>query len=207
MTETTYQPAYRAKRSPLKIFLIVALVFFLLALVAGAAWWWWSTRPIDPVVLDKSELQTVEKKIQTAQAEPGTPEYQPGAKSIVFTEHELNGLLNHNTNLGDQVKIELATGAVHARIRTKIPADFPVMGGKKVNAKARFIVETEAGKPAIILDDLTVWGISLPNDWLAGMKGQNLLGTISGNSSENGFTRGIKDIAIKNGELRIELNE
>lgn len=207
MTKTTYQSDFRAKRNPLKIFLIAVLVLFLVALTAGAAWWWWSTRDIDPVVLSEPELVVASNKFEVVQAEPGTPEYQAGAKTIIFTEHELNGLLNHNTSLGDKLKIELATDAIHARIRAELPNDFPVMGGKKVNAKARFTVNTEAGNPAIILDDLTVWGVSLPNDWLASMKGQNLLGTISGDMSDNALARGIKDISIKNGELHIELNE
>lgn len=208
MTESTYQStAYQSKRSSLKIFLIIALVFIFVAVTAGAAFWWWSNRPIKPVVLDSAELQTIAKKIEIAQAEPGTPAYVPGEKSIKLTERELNGLLNRNTNMGEQVKIELAQDEIHARIRTEIDKDFPFIGGKTLKAKARFTVKTEDRKPSIVLEDFTVWGISLPNDWLANLKGQNLLGTIGGDMTDNAFARGIKEISIKSGELNIELNE
>ncbi|MGE9266997.1 MAG: hypothetical protein ACQKBY_02775 [Verrucomicrobiales bacterium] len=203
MNPTTYQD----KRSPVKLILIVALILLLVAISAGAAYWWWSNRPIEPTVLSAAELAQVEEKIEAAQATPESPAYEPGQKTIVLTEHELNGLLNHNTQLGDQVKIELAEDAVHARIRADLDPEIPVVGGRTLKAKARFIVKTETGQPAIILDDLTVWGISLPNDWLANLKGQNLLATVSGESAENGFARGIKEIAIHQGEIRIELNE
>ena len=38
-----------------------------------------------------------------------------------------------------------------------------------------------------MLDDLTVWGISLPNDWLGGLKGQDLLGQTVGSKGWDGF--------------------
>jgi len=38
-----------------------------------------------------------------------------------------------------------------------------------------------------VLDDATVWEISLPNDWLGGIKGQDLLAQTLGSDAKGGF--------------------
>ena len=132
------------------------------------------------------------------------PEYIPGSKEIILTERELNGLLNQNTNLGGKLNFTLGTGEIHARIETDMDQDLPVVGGKKLKARARFLVETMGGRPTIVLDDLTVWGASLPNDWLAGMKGKDLLQEIFPNASG---LKGIEEIRIERGQLVVRLAE
>lgn len=180
----------------------VILILLLVAGVAGAYFWY--NRPITPVRLTTQEIQTVEAKIDSLEAEPGEPEYIPGSKEIVLTERELNGLLNQNTQLGDKLKLTLATDEIHARLETDMDEDLPVVGGKRLKAKARFVVKSDGGKPSLILDDLTVWGASMPNDWLGGMKGKDLLGEIFGNG---GGLSGVEEIRIERGQLVIRLAE
>lgn len=146
----------------------------------------------------------VEEKVGSLDAAPGEPEYERGSKEIVLTERELNGLINENTTLGDKLKLTLATDEVHARLETDLDEDLPVVGGKKLKARARFLVGTVEGRPSLVLDDLTVWGASLPNDWLGGLKGQDLLGQIFGNS---GGVSGIAELRIERGQLVIKLAE
>ncbi|MBG7609192.1 MAG: hypothetical protein IZT59_14360 [Verrucomicrobia bacterium] len=197
---TTEVPPVRKKSSCLLIAII--LILLLVAGVAGAYFWY--NRPIKPVELSQQEVQAVEAKIDSLEADPGEPEYVPGSKEIILTERELNGLLNQNTNLGDKLKLVLATDEIHARIETDMDEDLPVVGGKKLKAKARFLVKTVEGKPSLVLDDLTVWGASLPNDWLGGMKGKDLLGEIFG---DDGGFRGIEELRIERGRLVIRLAE
>lgn len=182
----------------------VAIILIVLLLAGAAAAYFWYNRPIQPVELSKQEVEAIEEKIGSIEAAPAEPEYVPGSKEIVLTERELNGLINHNTQLGDKLKLTLITDEIHARIETDMDQDVPVVGGKRLKAKARFLVQSVEGKPSLVLDDLTVWGASLPNDWLGGMKGKDLLGEIFGSGGGLG---GIEDIRIDRGQLVIRLAE
>lgn len=182
----------------------VAIVVFLLLAAGAAAAYFWYNRPIKPVELSQQEVAAVEAKIENLEADPAEPQYVPGSKEIVITERELNGLLHQNTNLGEKLKFTLVTDEIHARLVTDMDEELPVVGGKKLKAKARFLVGSVEGKPSLVLDDLTVWGASLPNDWLGGMKGKDLLSEIFG---DGGGLRGIEELRIERGQLVIRLAE
>jgi hypothetical protein len=196
-TEITAAPEPPSKKSSC---LVAGLLIFI---VLGGAYLWYN-RPITPVELSQTETKALEEKVENLEAGPAEPEYVPGSKEIILTERELNGLLNKNTNLGDKLKFTLATDEIHARIETDMDEDVPIVGGKKLKAKARFLVKTMDGRPSLVLDDLTVWGASLPNDWLGGMKGKDLLTEIFG---EGGGLRGIEELRIERGQLVIRLAE
>lgn len=187
------------QRNFIRPVLISTLIFLVVSLTtAGAILWWKSTQ--GPVTLTEEEHQAIEQRVEEAR-------YQPGEKSFALSERELNGLLNFHTTLGDEVQIELEKGAVHARVKTTLNQDVPVLGGKTVHAKARFLVETDTPFPSLILDDLTLYGISLPNAWLADLKGKNLLASINPSMTDNFFARGIEEIKLKQGFIEIQLAE
>lgn len=198
MSEVPPPPAPK-RRSCLVPALVTVIV--ILAVILGV--YWWHNRPIKPVQLSVQEKAAVEAKLDAVQKAPTQPTYEKGAKEIVLTERELNGLLNANTTLGDKLKFELVEGAVHARIETDLDKDLPVVGGKRLKAQARFFVNTDSGRPKLVLDDLTVWGVSLPNDWLGGLKGQDLLGQTVG--SKGGGLAGVKEMKVESGRLVIRL--
>ncbi len=195
-------PPPPAKRSS---FLFKIAIFAVVTLLVLGGLWWWSNRPIQPVVLTAQEKTTVEAKVEAIQ-KPAEPKYEKGGKEIILTERELNGLLNENTTFGETVSFELATNAIHARVETDLDPDLPVVGGKHLKARARFLVSEVPGQASFILDDLTVWGISLPNDWLAGMKGKDMLGEILG-GGKNGKVAGVEEFKIEPGRLIIRLAE
>ena len=201
-------PALTQKRPAWKIpvLILCILLLLLVATTAGALWWW--SRPIQATVLSPVERVQLEQKLETVdqgstEAPAGAP-YEPGGKVIVLTEREINGLLEMN-GLGDRVRIDLARDAVHARIRTDLDADVPVLGGQTLRAKARFLVQDAKGLPAIILDDFTLWGISLPNAWLANIKGQNLIETAAAEIGHNSIAEGIDSFTISPGQITITL--
>lgn len=175
----------------------------ILLVVLGGLWWWYH-RPIQPVELSAQEKATVAAKVQAIQA-PAEPTYQKGAKEIILTERELNGLLNEKTTFGKTVSFELVKDAIHARIETDLDKDLPVVGGRHLTARARFIVQKTDAAASFILDDVTVWGISLPNDWLAGIKGRDLLGEVLG--GQTGKIPGVEDFKVESGKLTIRLAE
>lgn len=200
------------KGIPLWIKLLIALVVAVLILVG---FWMWLNRPIRPVLLSASEKAAVEAKVDALQrpvpatTTPAEPTYEKGGKEIILTERELNGLLNENTPFGKTVCFELATNAVHARVETDLDPEIPLVGGKHLKARARFLVGSDPKKASLVLDDVTVWGISLPNDWLAGLKGQDLLAQTLGstNTGAKGGIPGVEEFKIEPGRLVIRLAE
>ncbi|MGC4015497.1 MAG: hypothetical protein QM755_13415 [Luteolibacter sp.] len=188
--------------------LVPALISIIVVLLVVIGAWFWINRPIKPVQLSAQEKAAVEAKLEAVQqpASPSRPTYEKGAKEIILTERELNGLLNENTQLGNTLKFELVPGAVHARYETDLDKDLPVVGGKRLKARARFFVNNDQGHPHLVLDDLTVWGVSLPNDWLGGLKGRDLLGDTLGQGRQGGLA-GVEDIQVEDGQIRIKLKE
>jgi hypothetical protein len=204
MNEVTFSPTVPARRS--HKLLIVMGILAAIALILGGLWWW-HNRPIQPVQLSAQEKAAVEAKMEAIQ-KPAEPKYEKGGKEITLTERELNGLLNENTPLGKTVSLELATNAIHARVDTDLDKDLPIIGGRHFKAKARFLVSDQPGQANFILDDVTVWGISLPNDWLAGLKGHDLLGEVLGGVKSNGGKfPGVQEFKVEAGKLIIRLAE
>jgi hypothetical protein len=204
MNEVTFSPTVPARRS--HKLLIVMGILAAIALILGGLWWW-HNRPIQPVQLTVQEKAAVEAKMEAIQ-KPAEPKYEKGGKEITLTERELNGLLNENTPLGKTVSLELATNAIHARVETDLDKDLPIIGGRHFKAKARFLVSDKPGQASFILDDVTVWGISLPNDWLAGLKGHDLLGEVLGGGKGNGGKfPGVQEFKVEAGKLIIRLAE
>ena len=193
--------------------LIPVLIGVAAVLLVWIGLYFWFNRPIKPVHLSAEEKQIVQQKVEALQqveapapSSPGEPTYEKGKREIILTEKELNGLLNEHTTLGDKLKFELATDAVHARLETDLDPEMPLIGGKRLKARARFIVKTETGVPSLILDDLTVWGVSIPNDWVAQLKGKDLLGEVLG-GGKGGKVAGIEEMSVEPGQLKIKLKE
>ena len=199
------------KRKSCLVPVLIGIIVVLLAVIGAV---WWHNRPIKPVQLTAQEKVVVQQKVEAIQqvekpadpAKPAEPTYEKGKKEIVLTERELNGLLNEHTALGQKLKLELATDAVHARYETDLDPDVPIVGGKKLKARARFLVKTTEGVPSLVLDDLTLWGVSLPNEWLGQLKGKDILAEILG-GGKGGKIAGIEEMKVSSGELKIKLKE
>ena len=142
--------------------------------------------------------------------EPGErPEraYVPGSKVLKITEREINGLLNANTELGKSVRLEFAQDAINAYLAVHIPDDFPIGGGRMFRARGRFRLSLgNGGEPFAILDDVTVFGLSLPKAWLGGLKGENLIGQAMG-ARKQWSLKGIKSLQVEPGALVLEVGD
>ena len=182
----------------------------------------WIQRPIKPVVLSAKEKATVEEKLQrlgntgaltgergaNVTFTPPKPEhtYTPGSKTLKLTEREINGLLHQNTDLGDSVRIEFDRDAVNAYVVVPIPKDFPVCGGRMFRARANFGLSIgNGGTPYASLQDVTIFGLSLPKAWLGGLKGQNLLDKAVGERNGTPVLQGIKSLRVEPGALVLEV--
>jgi hypothetical protein len=200
---------------------LLALLLVICATVAITVWY--IQRPIKPVVLSAAEKAAVEIKLEhldgtsgngprapTAEGAATRPEldrpYVPGSKVLRLTERELNGLLNANTDLGKTVRLELGRDAINAYVTAPIPEDVPVVGGKMFRARGRFRVSlTNGAAPYAILEDVTVFGLSLPKAWLGGLKGENLLADAVGERNGAPILRGVKSLHVEPGALVLEV--
>jgi len=134
--------------------------------------------------------------------------YVPGSKVFKLTEREINGLLNANTDLGKSVRLEFAQDAINAYVAVPIPEDFPIGGGKMFRARGRFGLSLgNGGTPYAILEDITIFGLSLPKAWLGGLKGENLLGDAMGPRKKGPVLQGIKSLRIEPGALVLEVED
>lgn len=205
------------------------LGFLILIVATVAITLWWIQRPIKPVVLTAEEKKVVDTKLeqmhrppvasaddrpasaQRINPSPDSPParvYQPGGKEFRLTERELNGLLNENTDLGQTVRLEFDTDAINAYLAVPIPQDFPVGGGRIFRARGRFRMSVNEGQaPVAMLEDLTVFGVSLPKEWLGGIKGKNFLADAFGEKKDAPRLKGIKSIRIVPGAIVMEVGD
>jgi hypothetical protein len=213
---------------------LIALLLVIVATVVLTLWW--IQRPIKPVVLSAQEKASVVQKLQhigggntsapapNRRAKAGAPPpvaaadlaenkgqdqpYTPGSKVLKLTEREINGLLNANTDLGQAVRLEFAQDAINAYVAVRIPQDFPVGGGKMFRARGRFRVSLgNDATPYAILEDITVFGLSLPKAWLGGLKGENLIGQAMGERNGKPILQGIKSLRVEPGALVLEVED
>ena len=136
------------------------------------------------------------------------PSYMPGERVLRLSEREVNGLLNANTDMGQTVRLEFGTDAINAYLALPIPEDFPIGGGRILRARGRLRVGIGGDRPPFaVLEDVTVFGLSLPKAWLADIKGQNLFEQAAGEPRGKAFIDGVKSLKIEPGTLVIEVEE
>lgn len=203
---------------------LIAIVVIIVATIAITLWW--IQRPIKPVVLSAEEKKVVEAKLQQARSAPvasgddrlvpdrapnsniTSNRYVAGGKELRLTERELNGLLNEKTDLGNRVKLELDTDAINAYIAVPIPKDFPVGGGRMFRARGRFQLSlSKEQAPVAMLEDITVLGLSLPREWLGGVKGKNFLADAVGGRNGETTWNGIKSLRVVPGAIVLQVGD
>jgi hypothetical protein len=220
----TPMPTRKKRRWLLYTFLtFCTLALMVVASVALTVWW--LQRPIKPVVLSATEKAAVEAKVEYltggarsngvavsgAAADESLvldPPYQPGAKVLTLTDREINGLLNANTDLGQNIRLEFARDAINAYFAVPVPQDSPIAAGRMIRARGRFSLSFSNGElPRAVLEDITVFGLSLPNAWLGGLKGENLLAEVMGKREGQPLLPGLKSLQLRPGALVIEVED
>jgi len=58
-----------------------------------------------------------------------------------------------------------------------------------------------------ILEDVTIFGLSLPKAWLGGLNGENLLGKAAGERNGAPILRGVKSLHVEPGALVLEVED
>ncbi len=220
---------------------VLAIVIATMAITALAGFFllraWLFPAPFRPVVLDRSEEQHLEQKLQRLETmtEPRRPPVRPqeappavrgqapgeentlrpepyseagASREIDFTERELNALLAKNTNLAHRMAIDLSENLVSARLLIPVDPDFPVLGGKTIRVRAGVELAFRDHRPVVRLRGVSIMGVPVPNAWLGNMKNIDLVREFG---TEQGFWKtfadGVASITVREGRLRIVLKE
>jgi hypothetical protein len=209
------QPRSSWKR---KLLITACVLFGIFGLTAASAAWWYHhnlhASPFKPVALTAGEQQSLDAKMailggKVQELEPPAP--SDPAKTIVLNEREINAWLQQQ-GLGETVKFSIRNGGIAATILAPVEEEVPVLGGHTVRFQVAFNTKLDENRRfALSLADVNVGGISLPNAWLGGVKGLNLLAENEPGMEPSpflkGFAAGIKDFQVRNGELRMVLND
>ena len=181
--------------------------------------------PFSPAELSQREERRLEQKLQ--QVIPGfsfenggqsstggvklepTPYTEEGAdRTVAFSEKELNALLAKNTDLADQLAVDLSQDLLSATLLVPLDPDFPVLGGKTVRIKSGMQLSFAADRLEARLKGVSVMGVPLPNDWLGGIKNVDLVEQFGDQGGFwEAFAGGIKNLSIVDGEVHLELKE
>jgi hypothetical protein len=192
-----------------KLLIAGAVLLGVCGLAAASSYLWWNynmhASPLSPVQLSAVEQAALDHKVQ--EMKTGAAPATDPSKTIVLSEREINGFLKEQ-GFGEQVKVKIDNGAISATALVPFDKDVPFIGGHTVRLKVA--VNTELDKDhrlALRITDVNVGGISPPNAWLGGIKGVNLLADDSKDSPFKEIADGIKSFDVKDGEVRVVLND
>ena len=215
---------------------IAACVAVVIAIGAFAIYhYYFHAKPFVPIELSAEEQAVLDAKLEELAAEPYGVDRDRGKefgevreipegldkeeflealsrehRTIVITEKEINAMLNHNTNLEERVRILFFDGGIGGEAIVDVPQDFPMLGGTTIRARTAVSTYVDLdGKLAIVIEDVSLNGIPLPNAWLGGVKGLNL---VEQYENRDPFLRALADgieemeeMEVRDGELYIRL--
>jgi hypothetical protein len=177
-------------------------------------------RAFTPTELSAREQQTLDAKIQrldpgapttSASGTPLAPErYSDNAdkRTLEFTERELNSLLANNPEMAQRFAVDLTDNLASAKLLVPVPPDFPFLGGKTVQVNAGLNVSYANGRPVVVLQGVSLWGVPIPSAWMGGLKNVDLVQEFGGAQGFwSAFADGVESISVTDGELQIKLKE
>ena len=228
-------PKYQLGLGCLPIFgLLLLTVILTVAVTLWAINSSWLNSKFKPVQLSDSEQTTLSQKLDAigsfdATARDDKPlttefltepdseqqELQPEVYSedqtkrrIELTERELNSLLAENTDLAEQIVIDLTNNMASVKLLVDLDPDFPFIGGKTLKVSSGTELSYANNQPSVVMKGVSVWGIPIPNAWLGGLKNIDLIEQFGETDGFwNSFAQGIEDIRVEDGKLLIQLAE
>ena len=110
-----------------------------------------------------------------AVAVPQIYEEDPERRLVRFTEREMNAAIGRDPTLAGRTALRLSPGQVSSTFLVDVPEKMPVVGGRRLRVQAGLHLVTEGDRVQARLIGVSVSGIPLPNAWLGGLKGTDLL--------------------------------
>ncbi|MEA3302877.1 MAG: arginine N-succinyltransferase, partial [Pseudomonadota bacterium] len=208
---------------------VLWIILGTILLTAAVTYWAVRTyiyaKDFEPVVLNQSERQQLDRKLvalgyqpqaaaaknqqQTADASeldasgrliPQKYSEKGGKRDLSFSEKELNALLASNTDMAKKLAIDLSRDLVSVRLLIPVDRDFPLLGGKTLRLSTGVEMSYKNGRPKVVLKGVTIMGVPIPNAWLGGLKNIDLITEFG---DEQGFWKdfadGVEDIHVEDG--------
>ena len=222
------------KRGGIRGSTVLWIVLGTILVTAAVTWWAIRTyiyaRDFKPVELSQKEQQTLEQKLRVIGYQPAPPGAQAadrsgkesdqewlrpeayseegGKRTIFFTERELNGLLANNQDLARRVAVDLSDDMVSVRTLVHVDPDFPILGGKTLRVSGGVELAFHNGRPLVKIRGLSIMGVPIPNAWLGGLKNVDLISEFGdAGGFWEAFAKGVEDIQVEEGKLKITLRE
>lgn len=217
---------------------IVTTIIVTLALGALAARYFLFTDQFEPVELNATEQQVLEDKLATVGIQPDHAQPRSGdrfaaqpeefdaqgrlkpeayrekdaPRAVQFDERELNAIIARDPEMARRLAIDLSQDLVSVKLLVPLPPDFPFLGGQTLRlnagAEVRQIPTPDGSRLAVIVTGVSLWGVPLPNTWIGGLKGVDLVAEFG---SEPGFWQsladGVESVEVEEGRLVFRLAE
>lgn len=210
---------------------IIALFF--IVVITVSVWWIKHNlyaNPFNPTKLNEREQQVLKTKLERLEQSfqkqgkfsgtrtdeemtKGRPEPEgytedPARREIRISQKELNALIAKDEKAARQIAINLSDDMISLKLIIPVDKDIPFLGGKTLRLSCGVTLRHKSGKPVVALRGVSIGGIPIPNAWLGNLKNVDLVHEFNG---QHGFwgtlSKGVEDIKVSNGSLRIKLRE
>ncbi len=212
-----------------QLVLFIGLAVLTTALVT--AWWvnqYLYAATFEPTRLSESEQHVLDRKMaQLGQIEeptsptslphdsspegPLTPEpysEEGASREILLTEREVNALIAKDAEMSKHVAVDLSDNLVSVKLIVPVNDDVPVVGGKTLKVNFGVELSYANGKPVVAMHGISLGGVPLPSAWWGDIKHLNLVDEFGGAGGFwDQFAKGVDDLAIQDGQLRVLLKE
>ena len=212
---------------------ILGIVFIAIIVTALLSAWWVKRNiyapQFKPTRLSAQEQQVLDSKLATLEESAGKekpsvnkvipdharvpiepePYREDNAKrEIRLSEKELNALIAKDPETAKRVAIDLADDLVSVKLLIPVDEEVPIVGGKTLRLFFGVRLSYAEGRPIVAISGVSLGGVPLPSAWWGDIKNKNLVEEFG---SEGGFwdqfSKGVADITVRDGQLRIKLKE
>jgi hypothetical protein len=219
LTSSSVSFDQKPKKNIWKIFGITIIT---IAIIIGGIWLvreYLFPQTFTPVVLSDGETQRLNQKLNVlslpnikgkqvtqTQLKPEPYSEVNANREIFFSEREVNAMIAHNTDMANNLVIDLSDNLASAKLLIRTDSDLPLFGDKIVRVNMGLELAFAQGKPIVKLRGISAWGVPLPNSWLGGIKNIDLVQEFGDNNGFwQGFAEGIDYINVSEGKLVVKL--
>ena len=160
------------------------------------------------IVKEKPSLKKAKPDQPSTSLDPEPYSEEHAKREISLSEKELNALIAKDPETAKRVAIDLADDLVSVKLLVPVDDDFPILGGKTLRLFFGVTLSYGKNRPIVAIRGVSLGGVPLPSAWWGDIKNKNLVEEFG---SEGGFwdlfSKGVEDIKIREGHLRIKLKE
>jgi len=228
-TEISHTESSSHRYSGKQVVLFAGLA--MLATVLVTAWWvnqYLYAATFEPTRLSEAEQHSLDRKmaqlrkvdeLDSSSSKPkvfspiGSLEPEPydeegASREIQLTEREVNSLIAKDSEMAKHVALDLADNLVSVKLIVPVTEEIPIVGGKTLKLNFGVELSYANGKPVVAMQGISLGGVPLPSAWWGDIKNINLVEEFGGSGGFwDQFAKGVQDLKIQDGQLRIILKE